>query len=243
MSMLQLDLNGYSSEAVTVCVSGGVDSCVMLSLLSEHFNRVYPVFVRNGYAWEDTEFTHLQRYLQAVNISNIEPVAEISTPISPMMDKVWGDKGYYPAYTAGYSSNYIPGRNMVLLNSAVISAFSIKSQIIALGVLAGNPYPDAQKEFFTAFEEMVWQAMRYRVKIITPLIELEKHQVMSFGRTLPLELSFSCVLPQEGLHCGSLCNKCAERQKGFYLAGIKDLTPYANKPPEIDWCNHEFSYD
>jgi len=28
------------------------------------------------------------------------------------------------------------------------------------------------------------------------------------------------------LHCGR-CNKCAERQQGFYDAGILDLTPYA----------------
>lgn len=237
------ELKEYSSETVTACVSGGVDSCVMLSLLSEHFSKVYPVFVRNGYAWEDIEFAHLRRYLQAIASTNLEPLAEIFLPISSMMDKVWGEKGYHPAYTSGYASNYIPGRNMVLLNSAVISAFSNNSRIIALGVLAGNPYPDAQEEFFTAFEEVVWQAMRYRVKIITPLIEFEKHDVVKLGSALPLELSFSCVLPQGELHCGSLCNKCAERQKGFYLAGIADPTLYANRPPKVDWSNHKFSRD
>lgn len=240
---LQLNLKEHLSDSVTVCVSGGVDSCVMLSLLSERFSKVYPVFVRNGYAWEDTEVAHLRKYLRAISSPVLEPLTEIYLPVTSMMERVWGERGYNPTYTAGYSSNYIPGRNMLLLSSAVISAFSRNSRIIALGVLAGNPYPDAQREFFTAFEEMVWQAMRYRVQVITPLIEFEKHQVIRLGRTLPLDLSFSCVFPQGGMHCGSLCNKCAERQKGFYLAGVEDTTPYANKPPKVDWERHEFSYD
>ena len=41
---------------------------------------------------------------------------------------------------------------------------------------------------------------------------------MALGRGLPLELTFSCISPLRGLHCGH-CNKCAERQAAFRDAG------------------------
>ena len=37
---------------------------------------------------------------------------------------------------------------------------------------------------------------------------------MELGRDMPLELTFSCIDPRDGLHCGR-CNKCAERQEAF----------------------------
>ncbi|MCS6884387.1 MAG: 7-cyano-7-deazaguanine synthase [Acidobacteriota bacterium] len=229
--------------SVTACVSGGIDSCVMLAMLSQQYEKVYPVFLRNGYKWEEVELGYLRRYLAALNHPNIESLVELPFPIDLIMQKYWGEKGYNPTYSSGYSSNYIPGRNMLILNTATVVAFSNRCSYIALGLLAGNPYPDAQKSFFDAFEQMVWQAMHFKVKVLTPLIKYEKHEVIKLGRQLPLELSFSCVFPQQGLHCGSLCNKCAERQKGFFLAGIPDPTAYANTPPEVNWYEHEFGYD
>ena len=55
---------------------------------------------------------------------------------------------------------------------------------------------------------------------------MNKQQVMALGRNLPLELTFSCIAPAGGLHCGR-CNKCAERQNAFRDAGITDKTSYA----------------
>jgi 7-cyano-7-deazaguanine synthase len=48
---------------------------------------------------------------------------------------------------------------------------------------------------------------------------------MQRGRFLPLELTFSCMRPLDGRHCGD-CNKCAERRKAFRDAGLPDRTPY-----------------
>jgi 7-cyano-7-deazaguanine synthase len=49
---------------------------------------------------------------------------------------------------------------------------------------------------------------------------------MNLGRDLPLELTFSCLAPHSGLHCGR-CNKCAERQRAFSLIELSDPTIYA----------------
>jgi 7-cyano-7-deazaguanine synthase len=55
---------------------------------------------------------------------------------------------------------------------------------------------------------------------------MNKQQVMALGRELPLELTFSCISPVNGFHCGR-CNKCAERQEAFRQAALTDKTIYA----------------
>ena len=50
--------------------------------------------------------------------------------------------------------------------------------------------------------------------------------VIALGDGLPLELTFSCIRPIDGLHCG-VCSKCAERRDGFRDAGRVDRTRYA----------------
>jgi 7-cyano-7-deazaguanine synthase len=66
------------------------------------------------------------------------------------------------------------------------------------------------------------------VQIVRPLEKLSKSGGMEMGRHLPLHLTFSCLSPVRGLHCG-YCNKCAERRRAFDCAGIKDATEYAGE--------------
>jgi 7-cyano-7-deazaguanine synthase len=61
--------------------------------------------------------------------------------------------------------------------------------------------------------------------LIRPFDRLHKTDVLLRGRDLPLHLTFSCINPIDGRHCGK-CNKCAERKKGFDDAGLADLTIY-----------------
>jgi 7-cyano-7-deazaguanine synthase len=54
---------------------------------------------------------------------------------------------------------------------------------------------------------------------------LSKRCVMQLGRDVPLELTFSCLAPVAGRHCGR-CNKCAERAAAFVHLESGDPTPY-----------------
>ena len=56
---------------------------------------------------------------------------------------------------------------------------------------------------------------------------MNKQQVMAAARGVPLELTFSCISPVRGLHCGR-CNKCAERRAAFRDAGLTDRTAYVD---------------
>ena len=60
---------------------------------------------------------------------------------------------------------------------------------------------------------------------------MDKSEVIRLGVELgvPLELTLSCMNPQEGRHCGR-CSKCRERRDAFADAGVDDPTAYAVAP-------------
>jgi len=100
---------------------------------------------------------------------------------------------------------------------------------LALAVLASNPFSDATDEFFRDFQNALERATGSRVRLTRPFACRGKKDVMEFGRGLPLELTFSCIAPVGGQHCGQ-CNKCAERQQAFDSVGVDDPTRYAAEP-------------
>jgi len=96
---------------------------------------------------------------------------------------------------------------------------------IALGSLQTNPFPDATPEFFRGFQEIVNRAVAGRVEVLLPFGGMKKVAVMALGKGLPLEHTFSCASPKDGLHCGK-CSKCGERRDAFRDAGMADPTVY-----------------
>jgi 7-cyano-7-deazaguanine synthase len=229
-----------SGGRVVVLASGGLDSCVLLGVVAELAGEIFPLFVRNDHPWEDAEVAALRRFVAALDRPQIRPVAERALPLRDLLETHWGAGGYHPGFADGYRANFIPGRNLALLSVAALFAFVAGADALALGLLAGNPYPDASPRFFSAFEALCAEGLGRGLAILTPFAELPKEEVVRIGATLPLELSLSCVNPVAGQHCGNGCNKCAERQKAFALAGIADPTSYRNPPPRVDWQRHRW---
>ena len=75
-----------------------------------------------------------------------------------------------------------------------------------------------------------------RLSILRPFARLWKKDVLELGRGLPLELTFSCIIPNDGLHCGR-CNKCAERRRAFASASMEDGTKYVNEPENTGYVH------
>lgn len=229
-----------SGGKVVVLASGGLDSCVLLACVAQVAAEVRPLFIRNGHPWEDAESAALQRFVSVLAMRNILPVAERSLPLRDLLDLHWGENGYQPDFSEGYRANFIPGRNLALLSVASLYAYIHGASAVALGLLAGNPYPDATPRFFLAFENLFAEAFQKPLNVFTPFAKSSKEEVIRAGESLPLELTLSCVNPIHGEHCGNACNKCAERQKAFALAGIDDPTSYRNPPPEVNWKTHKW---
>jgi 7-cyano-7-deazaguanine synthase len=106
---------------------------------------------------------------------------------------------------------------------------------IALGPLAGNPFPDATPAFFASMERTLSLGLDHAITIATPFITMAKEDVIRLGASLgvPLEFTLSCMNPAPGdppVHCG-LCSKCRERRDAFAAAGVPDRTAYAQASP------------
>lgn len=196
-------------KQICVLVSGGLDSCVMLAELAKRYDRVYPLYIRQGLIWENAELRALRRFASSL------PITVLHLPVRDLYGAHWSLTGRnIPGTKSRDDAVYLPGRNLLLLSLAAVFCAQRGIGTIAIGTLRGNPFPDATPRFFRNFTRVSG------VKVIAPFHRLTKAQVLHRGRGLPLHLTFSCLNPQRGQPCGH-CNKCAERERAFQSAARK----------------------
>ncbi len=221
-------MQAYLSESA-VLVSGGLDSAILLGEMVRTHRSVYPLYVRSGLYWESVELDYLQRYLEAIRCSALQPLHILEAPITDICPDHWSVRGRdVPDADTPDEAVYLPGRNVLLLSKAMLWCHQNRVPAVALGTLASNPFPDATPAFFDSFERVVNSAIGGDVRILRPYAHLHKSDVMARGRDLPLQFTFACLQPVDGLHCGR-CNKCHERRVAFRDAGMVDLTRYAGE--------------
>jgi 7-cyano-7-deazaguanine synthase len=213
---------------VGVLCSGGLDSAVLLVDLGRRTGHAVPLFVRAGHPWEDAERAALDRFLAAVAEPRVAPVRELTMPMGDVYRGDWSLTGAgTPGWDAPDEAVELRGRNLVLLSKALVAAAIEGWPTVAMGSLAGNPFPDATPHFFTAIAATASEALRTPLDVVAPYRELTKVDVIRRAADLPLELTLSCLRPQrDGRHCGD-CNKCRERVEAFAAAGVPDRTAYA----------------
>jgi 7-cyano-7-deazaguanine synthase len=154
-------------------------------------------------------------------------VVTLELPVADLYGDHWSLSGCeVPDESSPDAAVYLHGRNALLIVKAALWCQLHGIAELALGVLGTNPFRDASPEFFRDLESALSCTASQRLRIRRPLANMSKRQVMELGRELPLELTFSCIAPVDGLHCGQ-CNKCAERSAAFRLIGLEDPTPYA----------------
>ncbi len=215
------------ADAVAVLASGGLDSAILVAHLASEGSEVTPIYVRFGLAWEDVETGYLKRFLASLPNSNVKPLIVLDLPIADVYGQHWGMTGQgVPDDGSPDEAVYLPGRNLLLLAKSSVWCALNGIPTIALGTLAANPFPDADREFFTSFSALAGRALGCPLAVVTPFAGHAKQEVLEVGRQLALDLTFSCIAPRSELHCGR-CNKCAERQLAFSELGIADITEYA----------------
>jgi 7-cyano-7-deazaguanine synthase len=222
----------HSSRAdCAVLVSGGLDSAVLLGELLRDGQTLQPVYIRSGLRWETIERYWLRRYIDQLASTHLLSLVELSLPASDVYGTHWSISGHNtPGYDAPLDSNYLPGRNLLLLSKAAVFCAQRGIGSIALAVLRENPFADGTPQFFRRLGATVQCALGVPFSIAAPFRRLSKAEVIRRGQHLPLHLTFSCVQPSGRLHCGA-CTKCAERQHGFALAGARDPTRYRTEQP------------
>ncbi|MBL8137713.1 MAG: 7-cyano-7-deazaguanine synthase [Acidobacteria bacterium] len=221
-----------SRPASVVLVSSGLDSAVLLAHEAAQ-HHVRPIYVRSGLAWEAAELQMLSRLIASPALAGLRSLTVVDLPMRDVYPADhWAIAGTPPAYDTPDADVYLPGRNLALLAKAGLVAARDGARRIALGALAGNPFPDATPAFFAAMGEALSRGLAQALMVVAPFAALTKAQVIELGARLgvPFELTLSCMQPAGDRHCG-LCSKCRERRDAFAEAGVFDPTPYANPSP------------
>ncbi len=216
-----------------VLVSGGLDSAVLLVHEAAQFD-VRPVYVRCGLAWEAAELRMLSRLMASPAMAGrLQPLSVVDLPVQDVYPADhWAVAGRAPAYDSPDAAVYLAGRNITLLAKAGILAARSEARRIALGPLAGNPFPDTTPAFFAAMAEALSRGLAHSLTIVTPFTTLQKRQVIELGARLgvPFALTLSCMAPDDDAHCGR-CSKCRERREAFADAGVLDPSVYRHPAP------------
>jgi 7-cyano-7-deazaguanine synthase len=220
-------------EPIAALCSGGLDSVVLVADLAQGAD-VQPIYVSVGLAWEAAELDVLRRLAATPAFGGrVRPLVRLDLTMRDVYPAThWAIRGTPPAYDTPDEDVYLPGRNVVLLSKAAVYCAGAGIHRIAIGPLAGNPFPDATPAFFEAMSSALSLGLDHGIKVVAPFAALHKADVVKLGVTLglPLELSLSCMNPRAGVHCG-LCSKCRERRDAFVEAGVPDLTAYAAASP------------
>ena len=208
-------------------VSGGLDSGLLLHQCLARGVRVAPLYLRCGLVWEAVELHWLRRFLRTVRSPRLSPLEVIDLPLTGLYGSHWSLTGRgIPSAASADAAVYLPGRNVVLLSAAAIVCARRQLSTIALGILKNNPFGDASPRFLTELASSLTRALHHPIRITAPLRRLSKTRLIRSARNAPLGLTFSCLQPQGLRHCGR-CNKCAERQRAFRIAGVPDPSRYA----------------
>ena len=226
MTVMTRTIHDTDAPSRAVLISGGLDSAILLGETLRSPGPVQPLYVRCGLYWESVELEHLRRFLHAIHTPTLQPLHILEMPVRDLYAEHWSISGVnVPDADSADEAVFLPGRNVLLLAKAMLWCHLHGVGEVSMAPLESNPFPDATPAFFTAFEAIVNQAVEGKVQVRQPYLGLHKPDVMRRGRELPLELTFSCIRPVTGKHCG-VCNKCAERQKAFADAGLPDRTSY-----------------
>lgn len=222
-----------------VLLSGGVDSATVLAIARSE-----------GYQCSALTFRYGQRHRREVEAAK-KTAASLEVAEHRIIDIELGSFGgsaltdpeiNVPKDRANLGrggqipATYVPARNTIFLSYAlgwaeVLGAFDI---FIGVNTTDYSGYPDCRAEFIKAFEKLANLGTaaavegKGRYRIITPIIDMTKGQIVLAGTKLGVDysLTHSCYDPDEqGRSCGG-CDSCRLRLKGFAEAGLEDPIEY-----------------
>ena len=218
-----------------VAMSGGLDSCVTAAIAARdyelallHVNYGQRTEARELKAFNDiADFYGVKRRL-VISLDALKAIGHSSlTDFQMPVSKANLESTEVPA-------SYVPFRNAHMLATAASWGEVLGATAIFIGAVEedSSGYPDCRASFYRAFEAAIEEGTKpeTHIRIITPVINLNKAAIVKEGLKLgaPLHLSWSCY-QSEDKACG-VCDSCALRLRGFRQAGVEDPIPYATRP-------------
>mgnify|MGYP001290894311 CR=1 FL=1 len=211
-----------------ILVSGGMDSCIAASIAKSKGDSLSFLHINYGQLTEIKEldcFNKIADYYRVdnrliIDISHLKKIGgSCLTDSTIQVPNANLDSMDIPV-------SYVPFRNANILSIATSWAEVINASSIYIGAVEedSSGYPDCRREFYDAFEKCISTGTKpsTKIKILTPLINLSKEEIVLKGNKLdaPLHLTWSCY-KSNTTPCME-CDSCYLRKKGFDNARITD---------------------
>ena len=214
---------------VVVLVSGGLDS---VTALYDAFSKgpvVAALSFDYGAKHNARELPMAAWHARQLGLRHVVlPLSFLAEHFESALLKGGGDipKGHYEE--TSMKQTVVPFRNGILLSIAAGFAESCGAGGVVIGAHAGDHaiYPDCREAFMRAMGEAIGLGTYAGIRLLRPLIDLSKAQIVKRGSELGVDFSrtWSCYVGARQ-HCGE-CGTCVERREAFELAGVIDPTPY-----------------
>ena len=221
------------SKAV-ILLSGGLDSTTVLAIAKSRDYECYAL----SFDYGQKQKSELNSAIEIAKSYQVKEHRIMKVSLSDIGGSALTDKSInIPDYkkSSGIPVTYVPARNTIFLSLALAWSEIMGSNDIFIGVnsVDYSGYPDCRPEYIEAFEKMANLAtkeavMGNKVTIHTPLIYLNKGEIIENGLTLGVDYSktITCYRANElGEACGR-CDACELRKIGFKNAGFVDPTRY-----------------
>lgn len=184
-------------------VSGGLDSTLVSVLCREEGLDLYPLFVDYG-----------QRSVAREWDACLRSHARHELPTPARLDI----GGFGRLVLSGLTSStldvkadaFTPARNLMFLVMAGAYAHQVGANSIAIGLLSErfSLFPDQRSDFVLAAEHAIGKALGREIKVLAPLAEFSKAEVVKLAAQKGIVDTYSCHAGGE-LPCGR-CIACLE---------------------------------
>jgi 7-cyano-7-deazaguanine synthase len=220
-----------TKQRAVVLLSGGMDSCVCTTLAARDYEAA-ALHISYGQRTAERERKSFLGICDRLGIR--ERLLVRNEALRAIGGSALTDRGI--AVPASHEIGrdipvtYVPFRNAHFLSVAVSWAEVLGAEKIYIGAVEqdSSGYPDCRPAYYEAFNQVIRTGTKDgNIQIVTPLITLRKHEIVSLGLELgaPLDLTWSCY-SREDRACG-VCDSCVLRLRAFDQAGVKDPIPYA----------------
>lgn len=235
-------------EKVVVSLSGGLDSSIMLHLMTRIFGPDRVAAISFNYNQRhDVELYQARRTTtllgvqhQIIDISFLGKIAAgVSSMVkgdvaTPTMEDILGDP---------QPTTYMPNRNMILASLTAAFAESIQANAIALGIqkIDSYSYWDTTPEFYEAIENVFLLNRKNPIRFLAPFLSFDKSDEIRLGRYLGVDfgMTWTCynptitraddtyeyepaggrnAIPHYSYKPCGVCPSCMERKQGFWRA-------------------------
>ncbi|MCD5424943.1 MAG: 7-cyano-7-deazaguanine synthase QueC, partial [Methanosarcinaceae archaeon] len=217
-------------------LSSGLDSTVAHTIISESVNIELSLTFDYGQKSVKKEIEYAKKLSDYFNVEH--KVVDIKWLVELTNTALVNSKKKIPKLTfedisddadscitkESAKSVWVPNRNGVMLNIAASFAESLGCKYIIVGFNKeeAQTFPDNSIEYMRALDSSLAYSTQNHVKVIAPLIEFNKTEIVKKAIRLkaPLHLSWSCYHGEES-PCGE-CESCVRRMRAFKDVGAKD---------------------